>query len=98
MKAMLVVVCGLAALLVVATLVIGSTCPVSAEGVTDTTYFDDVETEVIESYPEASVVQPELIDPVASGGALVHQPPQANWDRVVGSACAEPESFCSSLP
>jgi hypothetical protein len=98
MKTTFSVRCGVSALVVAAALSIGGISSVSAEDVSNSTYFDVVETEVIESYPEASAVQPELIDPVASGGALVREPAQANWDRVVGSACTDPEPVCNSLP
>jgi hypothetical protein len=89
---------GLLALALVAPLAIGNVRPVRAEDVPNATFYDEVDTEVIESYPEASAVQPEAIGPVASGGSLVRQPPQENWDRVEGIACVEPEPFCESLP
>jgi hypothetical protein len=87
----------LLALLVVATLASGVAATANAEDVDAPTFYDDVVTEVTESYPESSPAHPEIVAPVAAG-ALVGQPPPTTWDRVAPSPCLEPEPSCASLP
>ena len=97
MDARLFVRYGLSAFLVVATLVFDIAATAIAEDVDDPTFYDEVVTEVVESYPEPSPAQPEVGSPVAAG-ALVSQPPPTTWDRVVVSPCMGPEPSCDPLP
>jgi hypothetical protein len=86
------------ALLVVATLVFGVAAAAHAEDVDEPTFYDEVVTEVVESYPEPSASQPEAVASVASTRGLVGQPPPTTWDRVVVSPCMDPEPSCAPLP
>ena len=82
------------ALLVVATLVFGVAATANAEDVDEPTFYDEVVAEVVESYPEPSRAQPEVVAPVAAG-ALAVQPPATTWDV---AACVDSELFCDPLP
>jgi hypothetical protein len=88
---------GFLAFVAVATLLFGVAATANAEDVDDPTFYDEVVTEVVESYPEPSPVQPEVIAPVAAG-ALVGQPPPTTWDRIAVSPCVDPEPLCDPLP